>query len=871
MGNFNRKAELASTAGTEELIWNKTGAYVFPATAQRMEVVSSDGKDVIGGVGARTVKVDYLTDTFIEKSEIVRLGDFATNKVAKGDMDTVTAGTEWKNYGVQTSLDVSSGAAVFTPEYQYDGIMQDINGATIPVTNGKKYFVRAKSSVASGSKQLAVRLLSSGGVKQVETATVIGTIGAAGAGNASVIVTAAGMTGSPKTILVAVANNDTAAQVAGKIRTALGSDSDVIALFTVGGATDKVILTRTINAANDATLNIATANGTCTGLTAAPTSANTTAGVATQGTKQVETATVVGTITQGGKAKVTVNNINNKGTPFEILVDVAGTKQVETGTVVCASGSLLTGGNASVIVTATGMTGSPKTVAVTVVGTKQVETATAVGTVSTSGFAWVTITSKWHAALRIDVPVVLNDDASAIALAIRTKLASLKVITDYYAVSGATDKVILTSNKAVANDSTLNIRIENGTCVGVTTAATSANTTAGVLADNTAQVATKIRAALVADADIGHPDTGFFTISGTGNDIVLTKNTIAANIANMNISIDNGTCTGITTAATSTNTVAGVAADDASAIAGKMRTALGLYSQITSYYDVGGATDKIILTSKQKLANDSTLNIATANYTCTGITAAATSANTTAGVAETYVSALTNFDVATADTDTVVSAIVTATGTSTSIAFAIVDTTTADFVAVTLDDIGMYELDTLGYQDKSLASLKLYFATYILTAETVKRTFNADLFRIQRASVLSAGTELDNAGNISVKELTGGSDYAYAYIAAGKMVSEQLVMTVPSGKYLCINSIIASALLAAGGKLSKIMVKSSYNRAGGVYHPALLYTTDFSFTLKDNTIEIPTELSYPEKTDLLVTTSGDATNAINVTLNADMY
>lgn len=118
------------------------------------------------------------------------------------------------------------------------------------------------------------------GVLQVETATVVGTI--TGAGNATVIVTAAGMTGSPKTIDVAVAVDDTASIVAGKIRAALAADADVSALFEVSGSGANVVLTRKHSvgsAANDATLNISIDNGTCTGLTTAATSTNTTAGV----------------------------------------------------------------------------------------------------------------------------------------------------------------------------------------------------------------------------------------------------------------------------------------------------------------------------------------------------------------------------------------------------------------------------------------------------------------------------------------------------------------------------------------------------------------------------------------------------------------
>lgn len=133
------------------------------------------------------------------------------------------------------------------------------------------------------------------GTAQVETATAAGTI--TGDGNAAVVVTAAGMTGSPKTINVAVTNGDTAAVWAGKVRTALNADSAVTALFDVGGTSTSITLTRkstgsyvlssTVTvltyAANDATLNISLDNGTCTGITTAATSANTVAGVATAG------------------------------------------------------------------------------------------------------------------------------------------------------------------------------------------------------------------------------------------------------------------------------------------------------------------------------------------------------------------------------------------------------------------------------------------------------------------------------------------------------------------------------------------------------------------------------------------------------------
>jgi len=124
-------------------------------------------------------------------------------------------------------------------------------------------------------------LLAVVGTKQVETATVAGAIEVAGAGNATVTITAAALgVASPLVVSVAVANSDSDATVAGKIRVALLANATVKAKFEVSGATTAVILTANSAAANDATLNVATIDGTCVGLTAAATSANTTAGVA---------------------------------------------------------------------------------------------------------------------------------------------------------------------------------------------------------------------------------------------------------------------------------------------------------------------------------------------------------------------------------------------------------------------------------------------------------------------------------------------------------------------------------------------------------------------------------------------------------------
>jgi phage tail sheath gpL-like len=79
---------------------------------------------------------------------------------------------------------------------------------------------------------------------------------------------------------VAVIAGDTAALVAGKIRTALNGVVNITNYLTVGGSGIYVTLTR-LNSASIANLNISIDNGTCSGLTTAATSANTSYTVST--------------------------------------------------------------------------------------------------------------------------------------------------------------------------------------------------------------------------------------------------------------------------------------------------------------------------------------------------------------------------------------------------------------------------------------------------------------------------------------------------------------------------------------------------------------------------------------------------------------
>lgn len=411
---------------------------------------------------------------------------------------------------------------------------------------------------------LAVSVAVSAGVKQVESTTVVGTVGAAGAGDVDVIVTADGMTGSPKTIAVAVANNDTALQVATKIRAALEADADVghpdTGWFDVSGTGANIVLTAAAAAANDATMNISIADGTSSGVGSVPSSTNTTAGVAPDDDAAVA-AKVIAAL--DGVAAITA------------LYTVGGTGADVTLTRTVPAANDATLNIAYTNGTCTGLTPDASS------------TNTTAGAANGAGNATVVVTGAAleNSPITFSVPVAAGDNASAWAGKVRTALAANENIADAYTVSGATDKIVLTAKSAVANDATLNISLDNGTCTGITTAASSANTTAGV-ASGAGNAEVEITSALI----IGSP----ITVS-----------------------------------------VAVAAGDTAATWAGKVRTALNADTRVTDYYTVSGSSASIILTAKTAAANDATLNIALDNGTCTGINAAASSANTTAGAATT--------------------------------------------------------------------------------------------------------------------------------------------------------------------------------------------------------------------------------------------
>ena len=111
----------------------------------------------------------------------------------------------------------------------------------------------------------------------------------------------------------------------------------------------------------------------------------------------------------------------------------------------------------------------------------QVETATVVGAVTQSGNAAVVFTSaELDSVITLSVAVLEDDTATIVALKIANVLNRNEIITDKFSISASGETIVITQKECIGNDSTLNLSIDNDTCTGLTTAASSANTTAGV-------------------------------------------------------------------------------------------------------------------------------------------------------------------------------------------------------------------------------------------------------------------------------------------------------------------------------------------------------------------------------------------------------
>jgi mucin-19 len=102
------------------------------------------------------------------------------------------------------------------------------------------------------------------------SAAAVGTITASG--NLAVVVTDAGLTGSPITVSVPVLTDDISTAWATKVATALQANTVIAARYTASASSNVISLIAVNNDPNIIALNISLDNGTAAGITAAPTS-----------------------------------------------------------------------------------------------------------------------------------------------------------------------------------------------------------------------------------------------------------------------------------------------------------------------------------------------------------------------------------------------------------------------------------------------------------------------------------------------------------------------------------------------------------------------------------------------------------------------
>jgi hypothetical protein len=102
------------------------------------------------------------------------------------------------------------------------------------------------------------------------------------------------------------------------------------------------------------------------------------------------------------------------------------------------------------------------------------------------------------------------------------------------------------------------------------------------------------------------------------------------------------TCAGMTGSGSAIN-VAVLAADTAAIVGGKIRAVLAVNANILTKFHVSGGGTNVVLTRTIAAANDNTMNIAIANGTCSGLTAAPTSTNTQAGSTYVVIAQVQNF------------------------------------------------------------------------------------------------------------------------------------------------------------------------------------------------------------------------------------
>jgi len=129
-------------SATED-IWLGSAPYVFPSSAQQMQLVSTSTQDSTSGTGARTVTVFYLDQNYIERTEIVAMNGtsavltVALNILRVNEFMTKTVGSSNATVG-QITISAIGGSPNF--RYIFPGFNRS-RGAHYTVPAGKTLYI----------------------------------------------------------------------------------------------------------------------------------------------------------------------------------------------------------------------------------------------------------------------------------------------------------------------------------------------------------------------------------------------------------------------------------------------------------------------------------------------------------------------------------------------------------------------------------------------------------------------------------------------------------------------------------------------------------------------------------------------------------
>ena len=263
-----------------------------------------------------TANINTLNKLFLQARNYARTETGA--KVYAG-LDPGTSGTVWRSRLFDGSIRFNE--KVLGKQYDQT-IMAEIEWTRQPFWEGALTQIPlTNASATDDTDGITISNRSDGGTAQVETATIIGTIGPAGAGTATVTLTATGLAGSPLATVVDLANDDTPTISAGKMATAMNLVSAITDRFNVTSSGADLIVTRLVPEANDGDLNIAYANTTTSDLVDDPTSVDTTAGSATdhENWVSIKAANVVGDLPSPIKLQL-YNSLNGSDATDEVYV-----------------------------------------------------------------------------------------------------------------------------------------------------------------------------------------------------------------------------------------------------------------------------------------------------------------------------------------------------------------------------------------------------------------------------------------------------------------------------------------------------------------------------------------------------------------------